>query len=366
MTMIDEGVLGDALRSAANEFAPSTEATNRILAAAATSPPRKSRLPDYVRHEGPRRRILVAAALVLIVGGVAAPFLRSNSSSPLSATPVHGAAAPLQGRVGGTPAMVPYSDKVKTNTLTVTNSAAGFKAALTSSGSSTGSSLKIESTGTVQMTVVGAKVQPVFTKLSEIAAKDGGFVISSQANVGTHASGSFSYGTIVLQVPQKAFALLVTQVQREGHTTSIVTSSNDVTSQYVDLRSRITSLEASRRQYLAIMSRASSIGDILAVQSQLNSMQSQIEVLQGQMNVLNNATTYAALSVTITEAGLIPPGSQHHSGIARAWNDAIGGFVAGFEWLIRISGPALFALLFIGVALGLGRFAWRAIRRRRI
>jgi hypothetical protein len=231
---------------------------------------------------------------------------------------------------------------------------------------STNVSTKIESTGSVELTVARGSVQSALSKLSALVAGDGGYVDSSQANVGSLASGNFSYGTIVLQVPQRTFATLVTQVQRVGHTTSVSTTSSDVTAQYVDLSAHITALEASRQQYLLIMTKATSISDILAVQSQLNTLQSQIEQLQGQLNVLNHETTYSSLTVSLTEAGH-PSNSPHHrSGLGKAWHDAVSGFVAGFEWLIRISGPTLFAVLMLGLVLALGRFGWRATRRRRM
>ena len=50
----------------------------------------------------------------------------------------------------------------------------------------------------------------------------------------------------------------------------LTTKATDVTAQYVDLQSQITALEASRQQYLTIMTKASSIGDVLAVQAQLD------------------------------------------------------------------------------------------------
>ena len=365
MTMIDEEVLATALRDAANAFALSKDATYQIMTLAETpsaSPvSRQWRTPDFFRHAGRGRNILVAAALVLIIGGITTPLLRNSSRPSTSAATFGGLTfhgpAPLRGQ-----SVSSSTNGPSPGFLSVKSSTKQLRAATRSSGPL----LKIESTGTIDLTVGRAKVQSAFSTLAGIVTKDGGFVLSTQAQIGTRATGNFSYGTIVLQVPQRIFASLVAQVQRVGHSTSIVTSSSDMTAQYVDLRSRITSLEASRRQYLAIMARAASISDILAVQSQLNSLQSQIEVLQGQMNVLNGATTYATLSVAITEAGSLVAGSHHRSGLATAWHDAVAGFVAGFEWLIRISGPALFALLFAGAVAALWRLAWRAARRRRI
>lgn len=228
-----------------------------------------------------------------------------------------------------------------------------------------GQSAKVEANGSVDLTIGDGKLDSVLAKLTDLATSDGGFVASTQAQIGAGGSRSSSSGTVVLRVPQPTFGTMLTQVQRVGHATSVTTTATDVTGQYVDLQARITALQASRQQYLIIMAQATSIGDILAVQSQLDTLQSQIEQLQGQLDVLNNETTYGTLTVSLTEAGQrsIPP-PQPSTGLGKAWHDGIGGFVTGFEWLIRIAGPALFALLCLAALTLAGRWAWRATRRR--
>ena len=158
-----------------------------------------------------------------------------------------------------------------------------------------GQPAKVEANGTIDLTIGNGSLQPVLSKLTFLAASEGGFVSSTQAQTGDQGSKATGTGTVVLRVPEPTFGTVVTQVQRLGRTTSVSTTATDVTSQYVDLQARITALQASRQQYLTIMAQASSIGDILAVQSQLDTLQSQIEQLQGQLNLLNSETTYGAL-----------------------------------------------------------------------
>ena len=196
----------------------------------------------------------------------------------------------------------------------------------------------------------------MLAKLTALATGVGGFVASTQAQTdGGVSAAAPSSGTIVMQVPQPAFGTVVSQVQRAGHATSVTTSSTDVTGQYVDLQARITALQASRQQYLTIMAQATSIGDILAVQSQLDTIQSQIEQLQGQLSVLDSQTTYGSLTVNLAVAGrrpIVPV--QASTGLGKAWDDGIGGFVSGFEWLIRIAGTTLFVLLCLAALTGPG------------
>ncbi len=221
---------------------------------------------------------------------------------------------------------------------------------------------RVVATGTISLTVQPDHVRHALSALTALAAKDLGYVASSNAHTSTgHGTSS---ATIVLRVPESRFQALVAQVQHVGTATSVVTSSSDVTGEYVDFSSRITALEDSRAQYLTIMARASSISDILAIQAQINNIQSQIEQLQGQRNLLANQAAYATLSVSIDQGpnrALVP-----ESGLRRSVHDSIAGFVAGVEWLVRAVGPALFALLCLVGLLLVGRLSWRAARRRMI
>lgn len=370
MTMIDEGVLSDALNEVASSFEISKDATDRILGEARTNAPptRRFHAPDFVHQPGRARTFLIAAVLVLVVGGITVPLFRSEGNQTKNPTNVHGLSAALRppgqkfnviAGTGQQKALAPSNASIATNGQ-VTLSAAGITSATSTL------SPKIESTGSVDLTVPKGNIEPALSKLSALVTGDGGFVDSTQANVGSATSGNFSYGTIVLQVPQRTFETLVTQVQRVGHTTSVSTTSTDVTAQYVDLSAHITALEASRQQYLLIMTKATSISDILAVQSQLNALQSQIEQLQGQLNVLNHETTFGSLTVMLTETGHPSNGPHHRSGFGKAWHDAVSGFVAGFEWLVRVSGPTLFAILMLGALWIIGRFGRRAYQRRRL
>jgi hypothetical protein len=367
--MIDEGVLSDALQGVANSFEISKDATDRILseARAEVADTRSLRAPGFLVTPGRGRKFLIAAVLILVAGGISLPLFRGEGTPNLHDTPYLGAAPSTTVPGHFSQEFGPATDQttVGSPTLsatgsTVTETRTGIKSAATSS------SLKIESNGSVDLTVPKGKIELTLSKLGALVSGDGGYVDSTQANVGARGPGSFSYATTVLEVPQRTFATLVAQVQHVGRTTSLSTNSANVTAQYVDLKARITALEASRQQYLVIMSRATSISDILAVQSQLNDLQSQIEQYQGQLNVLNHQTTYGALTVMLTEAGHSSNTNHPRSGIAKAWHDAVAGFVAGFEWLIRISGPALFALLLLAALWIAGRFGRRAYQRRRL
>jgi hypothetical protein len=237
-----------------------------------------------------------------------------------------------------------------------------------------GQSAKVEMNGSAGLRVPRHGLTAAIATLTNMAVGDGGYVANSSVQTGSptpvpvpQASTATTVTTpvepvpptsgpsadLTLEIPVAAYQGVVNRLGTVGHVTSLNTHAADVTGQYTDLQARITALQASRQQYLTIMTQASSIGDILAVQSQIDQLQSQIEQLQGQLNVLNSETTYGTLAVTIVEAGArpTPPPPLHMgSGAGRAWHGALHGFLAGVDGIVRASGALLFALLCVALA----------------
>lgn len=221
---------------------------------------------------------------------------------------------------------------------------------------------RIEETGGITLVVPGARIQPDLTRVATLAVASGGFVASTQTQ--SASPGSPAQGTITLQVPEASFNTVLAEVRGLGRVATVSTSATDVTGQYVDLQARITALQDSRQQYLTIMAKATTVGGVLAVQEQLQNLQGQLEQLQGQLQLLSNETTYATLAVTLAEKVVTPPPPRPEPGLLKAWNAAVGGFVAGFEGVVRVAGPLFFSLLLLAALVLVGRWAWRFRPRR--
>jgi len=265
----------------------------------------------------------------------------------------------------------PGSTQFKANTPSshATNGVASGPAVTTPTAPSlpdaVGQSAKIEQTGNLGLTVGRGDLARTMAKLAALAVGNGGFVASSQSQSGAGTGGA-PYGTITLQVPVANFSAVLTQAQQLGRTTDLTTKATDVTGQYVDLQARLSALEVSRQQYLTILAKATTVGDVLAVQEQLDVIQSQIEQLQGQLQVLTGETSYSTVTTTVSEGTQPRPVPLPESGLVRAWHDSIGGFVAGVEGVVRVAGPVLFALLCLAVVLLGGRALWRRYQRHNL
>jgi hypothetical protein len=414
MTMLDDDRLAELFGRAAETFEVPESGIDEILARAeggpargagaeepaatdggadaedavegATSPDELDRRRRLVAVAGRHRILSVAAVVVvaLIVAGTIGAIARPASSPTTTAL----RSANAGGAHGGRGAVA--NGPATTTTLPAGTHAAGGDSFAPSAGAfgsqglaagtnaqspnqkapalpqgAVGQSAKIEQTGTLDLAVKKGALARTMAGLTNLAGSVGGFVANSQSQNGT--GGGSAYGTITMDVPVNDFAAVLKAAERYGKTSNLSTSATDVTGQYVDLQARLTALEDSRQQYLTILAKATSIGDILSVQEQLDSIQQQIEQLQGQLQLLTSQTSFSKVTVTVDEGTPPPPpGPLPGSGLVRAWHDSVGGFVAGVEGVVRLAGPFLFALLCLALVAVGGRVLWRRYQRHRL
>jgi X-X-X-Leu-X-X-Gly heptad repeat protein len=338
-------------------------AVDRPRAAGPTGRTSRRTIPQAVRAH----RVSSVAAAVLVLLIVAAGAVQLGSGTPKVTSGLHAAPAAPSRRTGDAPdSKAAGSTSSAGSTAAVPNaaSAAPTQNGVGFSAASLGQPARIEQTGSLDLRVARGALSATVDRLTALAGTNGGFVANSQTYSGTAGGGGPS-GAVTLQVPVASFSAVLSDAKSLGRVSELTTKATDVTGRYVDLQERIAALEASRQQYLTIMTKAYSIGDVLAVQAQLESLQTQIEEFQGELAVLGSETDYSTLTVEVSEPGLPVhhPAAVVHSGLARAWHDSVHGFLAGGEGLIRIAGPALFALLCLAAVLLGGQLFWRRLQR---
>lgn len=79
---------------------------------------------------------------------------------------------------------------------------------------------------------------------------------------------------------------------------SEATQTEDVTGQVVDLTARITNLKATEQALQAIMTQATKISDVLAVQAELTTVRGEIEQATAEKQHLQEQASYSTLTVT--------------------------------------------------------------------
>ena len=125
--------------------------------------------------------------------------------------------------------------------------------------------------------------------------------------VGGYAASSTRYGTtaapileITFRAPAAALDELLAAFRSEGKLIGESINSYEVTMQLVDLEARLKSLRASEDAYLDLMKRASSVADVIAVQTELTHVRADIESYDAQRAALADQVAMATITVQLS------------------------------------------------------------------
>jgi hypothetical protein len=138
----------------------------------------------------------------------------------------------------------------------------------------------------------------VSDQVQRIALGLGGDVLS----LAQSGSGEQRSATLQVRVPQGRFNDALRQVREIGDVE--VVSSNiegkDVTDQFVDLQARLKAKQDEEQRYLALLTRADKVDDILKIDAVLAQVRTQIEQLTGQVNSIKARTTFSTITVQVS------------------------------------------------------------------
>jgi hypothetical protein len=207
---------------------------------------------------------------------------------------------------------------------------------------------------TVEVADPAAGVRDV--RAAAVAA--GGFVAQEQ-------SGEDS-GWVVLRVPADALDRLVEQVSTLGTVTGRSTAVVDATEEVVDLDARVASQQASVARVRALLAEATSIGDVVAIESELARREADLDSLTGRLTALRDQVAFSTLTVDLRGPAA---GVDDDDPAPVGFLEGLGAGWAGLLALGAGTGAVLgFVLPFVPVLAVLAGIAWlvtRGVRRRR-
>jgi hypothetical protein len=176
------------------------------------------------------------------------------------------------------------------------------------------------------------------------------------------------YATVTVRVPARDYDQAVRRFSALGDVKQVDSSSDDVTSQYVDLQARLDHYRAVEHRLLSFLSAAKNVGQALAVQDRIDHTQLTVEELSAQIKELNETTTYSTLTVSLSENRPPAPGHIGKSGsFTGALTHSLRLLVDGAEVTVVALGALLPFLALIVIAAVVIRIVWRRLggtRRR--
>jgi len=223
---------------------------------------------------------------------------------------------------------------------------------------------KLIRTGSISVTV--EDYSPFREALDGELKELGGFVSDASLD---HYSGRVSWATLTVRVSSQHFDELVGWAESEVEVTSLNISTQDVTEEWVDVRSRIDNWKATEARLLEILDdRTADLGDVLAVERELSRVREEIERAEGRLRVLADQVELATLTIHVSVRNPYDP-VVDPPGFGRQIADVFSGSLemmlnVGKGVVLLTVGAAPWLLVLIVVAYLFYRFVRMLVRRR--
>lgn len=205
--------------------------------------------------------------------------------------------------------------------------------------------------------IVVADVEARMREIEVMAQQMGGFVVSSNL----YQSYTNSYievpeAQVVIRVPAESLEDALKQIKADVVEVRTETrSGQDVTAEYVDLKSRLVNYEAAEKQLSEIMETATDTEDVVNIFNQLVYYREQIEMVKGQMKYYEEAAALSAITITIIAEEKDQPieiGGWEPQGVAKeAIQDLIYFFQDFVNFVIRFVIYILPVWIMVGIPL---------------
>jgi Domain of unknown function (DUF4349) len=207
---------------------------------------------------------------------------------------------------------------------------------------------------TANLQVATANVGAATTQAKQIVGTAGGY-ISDENDMST--PGVAPSAAITFKVPVAQYPTVLAQLGTKlGRKVSLTQQAQDVTEQVADVNSRVQSAQATLASFRTLLSKATTIGDIINLEQEISQRETDLESLEAKQKALNHETSFATIALQLN-GHLLPPKPKTHrhgftAGLSSGWHaftTAVGGIAIALGWL----SPFLILALLIGIP------AWR-------
>lgn len=131
-------------------------------------------------------------------------------------------------------------------------------------------------------------------------AQLGGYVESSETT-GSSSDESNRSAYVTLRIPANQMSALISMLDSESNVTYRRTNTEDVTLQYVDMKSHVEALRTEQKTLLRLIDKAENIEDVITLQSQLTEVRYEIESYESKLRIYDNMVDYSTMYLDISE-----------------------------------------------------------------
>lgn len=190
----------------------------------------------------------------------------------------------------------------------------------------------------------------VLAQLEEKLSQFGGYLQQKEIYQGSSYRGTQQRNaSLVIRIPAQDLNAFLSHLSSTAHVVSASESVEDVTLHYIDVDSQLKALRTEEERLLALMEKAETLADLLAVEQRLTQVQQEIQSVTSQLKALDSQIEYATIHLSISEVVEYTPVEEESTwekistGFMDSLSDIWNGFVALFVFLVANS-PRLILL----------------------
>jgi hypothetical protein len=160
-----------------------------------------------------------------------------------------------------------------------------------------------------------------------------------------------STATLTLRVPAGSFDTILTALGKQlGSELNRHVSTQDVTSQVVDVQSRLATQQASVTRIRSLIAKTSSISEIVALEDELTTREADLESMEAQLRSLTDLASLSTITVILLgpEAQVTAPPAKKKTGFVAGLKSGWNGFTKSLSVLLTVLGAILPFVVAIG------------------
>ena len=143
-------------------------------------------------------------------------------------------------------------------------------------------------------------VSNAVNEATAMAKQQGGFVEQKSDRGDESAS-------LTLRVPVKTFRTAVANLETLGTVTFRNVEGEDVTEQYIDVEARLKNKIVLRDRLKQLLEKATTVKDILAIETELHRVQGDIDSMEGRIKSLKGQVDYTTVTISLKRKAILGP-----------------------------------------------------------
>lgn len=192
--------------------------------------------------------------------------------------------------------------------------------------------------------------------LNTLVASCGGYFENSSEYGGSRRDVNASRrGEYVVRVPAEKYDQFLSQTGELGYVTNKNENSEDIGERYYDTEARLKTQRTKQERLLALLEKAETMEDIIALESALSDVEYQIEQYSSELNRYDALVAFATFTISLSEVGRVTQevGETASLGqrMAAGFQSSLRGLGQGFQnFLIWLSYNLFLVVILAAVA----------------